>query len=558
MRPAPAPTRCSPNSPAEGRIVPLRGLTESQVGQLVEQIAGERAAGDVVRTVHRATNGNPALHRFDHPLARRRGAAPPARVARRGAAVSPGHPAVTPEHARRDANTTHLPRRGVTSPVACRCRHRANVHVAGARHGGRSGAERVCSTCSTMPSTAGRSGSSGSVAGSFAFEHILVRDALYRELEPSRRAELHWRVGNALEEVHRGDLDPHLAELAHHYLLATGPGRDASRAIDYSARAGERAMAQTAYDEAAAHFRRALDTLVSTGRNDPARRCDLLLTLGAARTRSGDMAAGRSTYLEAAALARQLGLGDRLASAAIGYAGVTGYHFSGRRDETLVALLEEALAALPPGDSDDARAPPGPVVGGPLLVRSRRSPLRAQRGGGGDGQAAARSGDACPGHPQPALRAVGAGQLRTTPRRRGAVPDVGVRGQRARARRLGQPLALHRSARRRRRRRGRSRARLPCRAGRASPSTVPARPHDAVPRLCERSCRGASTTASRSPTTPGFRPSAPATRWPARVYGSQMFPVWRQRGELEQLDAFLRTALRSAPPHARDDECAWR
>ena len=28
-----------------------------------------------------------------------------------------------------------------------------------------------------------------------------------------------------------------------------------------------------------------------------------------------------------------------------------------------------------------------------------------------------------------------------------------------------------------------------------------------------------------------------------------MFPVWRQRGELEQLDAFLRTALRSAPPH---------
>ncbi len=43
----------------EGRILPLRGLTESQVGQLVEQIAGERAAGDVVRTVHRATNGNP-------------------------------------------------------------------------------------------------------------------------------------------------------------------------------------------------------------------------------------------------------------------------------------------------------------------------------------------------------------------------------------------------------------------------------------------------------------------------------------------------------------------
>ena len=34
------------------------------------------------------------------------------------------------------------------------------------------------------------------------------------------------------------------------------------------------------------------------------------------------------------------------------------------------------------------------------------------------------------------------------------------------------------------------------------------------------------------------------------VYGAQMFPVWWQRGEHEQLDNFLRTALRSAPPHA--------
>ena len=43
----------------EGRVLPLRGLTESQVGMLVEQIAGEPAGSDVVRTVHRATNGNP-------------------------------------------------------------------------------------------------------------------------------------------------------------------------------------------------------------------------------------------------------------------------------------------------------------------------------------------------------------------------------------------------------------------------------------------------------------------------------------------------------------------
>ena len=32
------------------------------------------------------------------------------------------------------------------------------------------------------------------------------------------------------------DLEPHLAELAHHFLLAIGPGRDADRAIEYSTR----------------------------------------------------------------------------------------------------------------------------------------------------------------------------------------------------------------------------------------------------------------------------------------------------------------------------------
>ncbi len=88
------------------------------------------------------------------------------------------------------------------------------------------------------------------------------------------------------------------------------------------------------------------------GTSDPVRRCDLLLALGAARTRGGDTTGGRAIYLEAAALARQRGLEDHLAAAALGYAGITGYHFSGRRDETLVALLEEAIASLAPGDSE--------------------------------------------------------------------------------------------------------------------------------------------------------------------------------------------------------------
>src|SRR5690606_7585638 len=81
------------------------------------------------------------------------------------------------------------------------------------------------------------------------------------------------------------------------------------------------------------------------------RRCDLLLGLGAARTRGGDTTAGRAVFLDAAALARDLDDAERLAAAALGYAGKTGFYFSGRVDDVLVALLEEALATLPTGDS---------------------------------------------------------------------------------------------------------------------------------------------------------------------------------------------------------------
>ena len=334
----------------EGRIVPLRGLTESQVGVLVEKIAGEPAGGDVVRSVHRATNGNPLyIDSITHLLVaeERLNSGDAGDDEPGGVAPLPLPPSI--REATRSRLTYLDDESRAVLRVAAVIGRTFTLPVLGLV---------VDRSPDVLVDLLDDAVSRGTIrvwvaaSGAYAFEHILVRDALYRELEPSKRAELHWRVGTALEQAHRGDLEPHLAELAHHFLLAIGPGRDVERAVDYSARAGERAMAQTAYDEAAVHFRRALDTLVSSGNSEPVRRCELLLALGAARTRNGDTGTGRTTYLEAAALARQLGLGERLAKAAIGYAGITGYHFSGRRDETLVALLEEAIGALPPGDSE--------------------------------------------------------------------------------------------------------------------------------------------------------------------------------------------------------------
>ena len=319
--PAPAPTRCSTKLAREGRVLPLRGLTESQVGH-----AG-RAASPVNRPAPTWSapctgrrNGNPLyVDSITHLLVAEERLHPLAATAARTGRFDT---AVAAEHARRHPFAPRLPRRRVTRPAARRRRHRAHVHAAGARHRGRSRAGRAARpprrcrqprddpherqrsparSCSSTSSCATRCTASSNRAGGRSCTGASAR---------------------ALEEVHRGDLDPHLAELAHHFLLAIGPGRDASRAIDYSARAGDRAMAQTAYDEAAAHYRRALDTL-RVDRAAATRSAVAICSSPSARRAhaAATRPAGRAPTSRRRRWPASSGLGDRLAAAAIGYAG---------------------------------------------------------------------------------------------------------------------------------------------------------------------------------------------------------------------------------------------
>jgi hypothetical protein len=77
---------------------------------------------------------------------------------------------------------------------------------------------------------------------------------------------------------------------------------------------------------------------------------EVLLALGDARSRAGAFAAARDAYQQAAALARRRGRPEELARAALGFAAGLGFEVR-LYDHRQVALLEEALAALPPGDS---------------------------------------------------------------------------------------------------------------------------------------------------------------------------------------------------------------
>ncbi|MDX6717911.1 MAG: hypothetical protein QOJ63_165 [Solirubrobacteraceae bacterium] len=185
--------------------------------------------------------------------------------------------------------------------------------------------------------------------GHYAFSHALIRDVLYGTLTTTRRALLHRRVAAAIEQLHAADLEPHLAELAHHFGQGGSRG-DLDKAIEYSARAAERAVSMLAYEQAVGHHRSAIELLVPT-LDTPERRvqhCDMTIARGEAERKAGDPAY-RRTLLHGARMAQELGDVQRLARAAL--ANNRGFQSSSQGvDHERVAVLQAALTALDEGD----------------------------------------------------------------------------------------------------------------------------------------------------------------------------------------------------------------
>jgi tetratricopeptide (TPR) repeat protein len=185
--------------------------------------------------------------------------------------------------------------------------------------------------------------------GRYAFSHALIRDVLYATLTTTRRSLLHRRVAAAVKDARAADLDPHVAQLAYHLEQAGSP-EDLERAVAYEVRAGEHALAMLAYEQTAAHYRRAVEMLERQSTPDRrAQRCDLTIAQGEAERMAGDPF-HRQTLLRAAALAREVGDSERLARAAL--ANNRGFNSSAQGvDHERVAVLEAALVALDDADS---------------------------------------------------------------------------------------------------------------------------------------------------------------------------------------------------------------
>ena len=184
--------------------------------------------------------------------------------------------------------------------------------------------------------------------GRYSFAHALVRTALESELSATRRARLHLRIGEAIEQRHASKLEPWLEDLARHFGAAGPEATD--RAVEYAVRAADQATARLAYEEAvrllshAVAFRRHADAA------DDVQLAELEHALATAQSAAGRWEAARAAFARAADAARAAGSAEAFARAALGHSGGTWDQY-GTTDEASIELLEDALRGLPDEDS---------------------------------------------------------------------------------------------------------------------------------------------------------------------------------------------------------------
>ncbi|HJQ43232.1 MAG TPA: AAA family ATPase [Jatrophihabitantaceae bacterium] len=185
----------------------------------------------------------------------------------------------------------------------------------------------------------------------YRFSHALIQESLYDALARSRRANLHMRVGEALEELALVQPDENLPGLAHHFFEAARTTEALDKAIEYAIKAADLAASQLAYEGAAEQLQHALHGLAVQGSNVEL-QCDLLLSLGENYWNSGDIGRAREAFGQAAGVAERLHSPEHLANAALGLGGRMGLPLEGGMVDThLIDTLERALRMLDGSDS---------------------------------------------------------------------------------------------------------------------------------------------------------------------------------------------------------------
>jgi DNA-binding CsgD family transcriptional regulator/tetratricopeptide (TPR) repeat protein len=114
----------------------------------------------------------------------------------------------------------------------------------------------------------------------YQFTHALIHQTLLSDLSPGRRARLHARIAEAIEEMYSSRINAHAAELAHHCVAAQSI-LDPQKLVRYSLMAGNQALEAYAYEDALTHFEKAL--AAREGDTLDAEMAEILFGLGQAQ-----------------------------------------------------------------------------------------------------------------------------------------------------------------------------------------------------------------------------------------------------------------------------------
>ena len=320
--------------------VQLRGLTQEDVGRFIELVSGIDPPGGMVEAVHRQTEGNPL---FVTEVVR--------------LLVQEGD--LSQENAnQRDSWSVRIPEgvREVIGRRLDRLSERYNETLTTASVIGREFTfahlvgliedvteDRLLEVLEEalgarvieeMPQTVGR----------YQFTHALIQETLSEELSTTRKVRLHGRIAEALEALYGTGAEAHADELSFHFGEAASL-LGSQKLIAYSTLAGEKALASYAYEDALAHFQRALSA--KEGQSMDTETANLRFGMGRAhaamfqrREAFGNLTRAFDYYAEAGDVDRAVAVSDYPIYPGLGRVRVT-------------PLISRALALVPP-DSHQA------------------------------------------------------------------------------------------------------------------------------------------------------------------------------------------------------------
>ncbi|MGC4849990.1 ATP-binding protein [Micromonospora sp. DT15] len=266
---------------AKATTITLTGFTRDEVAALMTRTAGREPEASLVDEVHRRTGGNPFFVEQT------------ARLWHADDAVGTIAPGVREAVRRRLAQLPATVVEALTvAAVLGREFHRQVLAACAAAPAAQ--VDRLLDRAVTARLVVARGG------GRFAFAHDLVRETLYDGLTDDDRRARHGAVVRAVDDLR--ELTDRLIpdDLARHAYLA-GPALDRARVAALLLAAGRAAFARLAGDEAALHFRRALEVV-----EDPAQRVRILVEFAESHYHHADREEVTRLLAEAAKLARSL------------------------------------------------------------------------------------------------------------------------------------------------------------------------------------------------------------------------------------------------------------